>query len=258
MKKVLALLLFAALACLPVSTLAQPKEKLVDKAFSATGELFITNMADVYIAAGYVPPANVQPADICTVWNVEKTADGYNLLTAAHCVQLEGIADAVKATTGHDIQFAISYDNPTRPVPDMVLLPAEVVKVGSEDDFESDVAEFHVKTNVRHDVFEIGDETKLKIGDKVIDVSAPLGGEVKFMSEGYVGQTSLREKEVSGSAWFIMPGSNPGSSGSAIVSEKTGKVVSMLNVGVDNAGGVSGVKASKLLAFLATPVKPAE
>src|SRR5208282_214781 len=257
MKKLLSLVLVLALACLPISTLAQPKQKLVEKAFSATGELFIMNMADVYVAAGALPPAGLQPADVCTVWNVEKTADGYNLVTAAHCVQLGGLADTVKAMTGHDIQFAISYDNPTRPVSDMVLLPAQVIKVGSEEDFESDVAEFHVKTNMRRDVLEIGDETILKAGDKVIDVSAPLGGDIKFMVEGYVSQPAIREKQLQGSAWFIMPGANPGSSGSAIISEKTGKVVSVLNVGAENAGGVSGVKASKIKEFLDSPVAPA-
>jgi hypothetical protein len=181
--------------------------------------------------------------DICTIWNVAKTPNGYLALTAAHCIQLEGITAKVQAA-GVSPAFAASYaETSETPVP----LSVRIVAVGDENDWSNDVALIEVTTKEKHDILEIGDSANEPNLDAVIDVSSPAGGYVKSASIGTKAET-LAIKGTDNSAWYSLPGTGPGSSGSAIISVKEGKVVEMLNVG--NDFGVAGVRGARLSAFV--------
>ena len=220
------------------------EQKLESHARSATGMLLITNVNEIkaVLSNGEAQPGE-EIADVCTIWNVKKTKTGYIALTAAHCIQLEGIADKANAA-GVDIKFGASYaDSSENPI----ALPVRVIAVGNEEDWSNDIALIEVTTSDKHDLLEIGDSsTELNL-DKVLDVSSPEGGDVKSASLGYKAET-LAVKGTDNSAWYSIPGTGPGSSGSAILSVKDGRVVEMLNVG--NNLGVAGVRGARLSAFV--------
>lgn len=242
MKVIAALVLSLLLLASPL--FAKSKEqKLESKARSATGMLLVTNVNEIKTALSGEAQTGEEIADVCTIWNVQKTGHGYLALTAAHCIQLEGIAaDALAA--GVEVKFGASYaetsEHPT-------ALPVRIVAVGSEDDWSNDVALIEVTTYEKHDILEIGDSTDEPNLDQVLDVGSPEGGYVKSASLGYKAET-LAIKGTDHSAWYSIPGAGPGSSGSAILSVKDGKVVEMLNVG--NNLGVAGVRGARLIAFV--------
>jgi hypothetical protein len=239
--KTIAVFLLSLLLC--VSVCAKSKaQKLEEEARSATGMLLLTNINEIKHALGNDERSD-EVMDICTIWNVAKTSNGYLALTAAHCVQLEGIS-AKAHDGGVDPTFAASYaETSESPVP----LAVRIVAVGDENDWSNDVALIEVTTKEKHGVLEIGDSANEPNLDPVIDVSSPAGGYVKSASIGQKAET-LAIKGTDNSAWYSLPGTGPGSSGSAILSVKGGKVVEMLNVGNDL--GVAGVRGTRLQAFV--------
>jgi hypothetical protein len=242
--KILAAVLLSLLFMTSTLSAKTRAQKLESKARSATGMLLLTNVNEIKTALSNgeaEPGAEVE--DVCTIWNVQKTKTGYIALTAAHCIQLEGIADKSRLA-GVEVKFGASYQESSE---NPIALPVRIIAVGNEDDWSNDVALIEVTTSDKRDVLEISDSASEPNLDVVLDVSSPEGGEVKSASAGYKAET-LAIKGTDNSAWYSIPGTGPGSSGSAILSVKEGKVVEMLNVGNDL--GVAGVRGARLSAFV--------
>src|SRR5208282_1677756 len=106
------------------------------------------------------------------------------LVTAAHCV----VDETVYAFFGHrssllpDGSLAVSCGNPGER---RTLVPVNVVSAG---DWHKgwDVAVLSAETGLHLTVIPLGDDTKLAPGDRVVSVSSPLAGDIKFWFEGYV------------------------------------------------------------------------
>lgn len=231
----ISILFLAVLLCIVPRAGAGKVRNVSSQILSATAELFIMNPRVV----GFFTD---KPFGICGAFNVEKTSNGYLLETAAHCIQLEGAA----AASSTPIQFAVKYaESGDRPV----YLPVQVVLAGDEYSTDRDIAVIRVQDTQDRKVLSFGSEKKLRLADTVINCSAP-DGFILQVNRGLVGALYTGIKNI-GEAhqWFVVFGVGPGSSGSAVVSEKQDKVVAMVNIG-DDGKGFTGVPASKLKSFL--------
>lgn len=157
----------------------------------------------------------------CTTDNFEKTPTGYHLLTAAHCVVTEHESILSYDMVAPDGTLFVSYGDPGTK---RALIPATVLMVGNYHD-GWDIAILDIETSADIPVVPLGDDTKLDMGDKLVSVSAPVGGEIKYWFEGYVSATRHQVNPSIGAEirdWqrtiFVdMPG-YPGSSGSGVIS----------------------------------------
>lgn len=206
----------------------------IEHARSATAELFIMNPEVLGGAAHPIP--------ICGAWNVAKVPGGYELYTAAHCIDIDRDNEATAP-----IQFGVSYDGIEHPI----LLPATIVAVGDQTTLVNDLALLYVQTNVGQDVLELSTETP-KVLDRVINWSASYA-HIMQASEGYISATNIEDipgEATDSTNWVVMEGVYKGSSGSAILSVKTGKVIEMVNIGVP-IKGFAGVRSARMVVFLA-------
>jgi len=231
----LALFLFL-MGSIDVSANDRKKElREFEHARSATAELFVLNPEAVN-------PNAIGPLPICGAWNVAKVPGGYELFTAAHCVTLDEDADATEP-----LRFAVSYTGAEVPI----LLPATVVAVGNMESLKTDLALLYVRTDAVHDVLALSTETP-KLLDRVINWSASYA-HIMQGSEGYLAAISVDDPphaEFDRTNWVVIDGVYKGSSGSAIISVKTGKVIEMVNIGVPMKG-FAGVRAERMRVFLA-------
>lgn len=149
----------------------------------------------------------------------------YSILTAAHCVvnheaglpPLIPPYDSILPNSSLYVQIGD---------PSIVdLLPARLQLLGNMHK-GYDIAVLTIETNADIPVIPLGDESQMEIGNRVVSVSAPLGGEIKFWFEGYasaihpaqIGEyITERVPDWAHAAFFIMP-SAYGSSGAGVVS----------------------------------------
>jgi len=156
----------------------------------------------------------------CTATAFEKTPKGYHLLTAAHCVVNEHKGLFTWDEVAPDGTLSITTGDPGN----VDHTPATVLMVGNWHD-GWDVAVLNVETTTVIPVIPLGDDTKLEMGDKIVSVSAPNGGEIKYWFEGYVSAAHHQIDELLGhqvrswqnSTFIQLPGF-PGSSGASVVS----------------------------------------
>lgn len=182
---------------------------------------------------------------VCTAWNVAKTSDGYELLTAAHCVDH---GDVLPEQLLHGtVKFSVTYDDPSDKEE---WLPVTITAVGNPEDPRYDVAVLRVVTNRKLPILEISKDNKAELFDQVFTVSGPSGGYIKRVSTGYVAQPNILYPPGTGDKLFCMPGVGGGSSGAAVLSAKTGKVISMLNYQGDADLDSTGVSAQDIRTFL--------
>lgn len=170
----------------------------------------------------------------CTATAYKKILNGYRFASAAHCV--EGDDDSEQA----DQRFFIMLDTAGT----KTFIPAKLLKAGDKmrgDDFSI----FEVITPAPFEVIELGTETTLELGDRVYNVSGPLGLGKQYF-EGYISSAPLdRPKLDAGDvAWrgsyLVSIGGGPGSSGSVIVSVKQKAIVGFF-VGSFQAPGVGHI-----------------
>lgn len=179
---------------------------------------------------------------LCTVEPYEKTANGYHLLTAGHCIQTNPIA----------VTYSVAeYIGGPR-------IPVTVTKAHFGDGF--DFAILDLKTTAKYPLFELGDEKELRVGDRVISPNFS-GGLVKQLSLGRVSSGIVAPSQrcpadsCSGDYMVQMDG-GPGGSGSAVVSAKTHKVVGLLVWEFDERVGFGVEPISHFAAFLKAPNQP--
>jgi hypothetical protein len=177
----------------------------------------------VLILYGRSASLNVSHIPLCTAFVYKKASDGYFLLTAGHCfVRSHAPVDATYAVSEGQI-----VDNPTN------LQSVEVLNY--VDDGKMDVAELHLKTDKKYPILEL-DNAPTNIDDKVFYVGYPemvsqvvYTGRVGSKSiEIVTGPDSENPCDVCVGRFLVQTGGGHGASGSPVISEKTGKVVGIL------------------------------
>lgn len=159
-----------------------------------------------------------EPIASCTATAFEKIEKGYRLVTAGHCV-----LDDVTFGSNHDYipvekGLSVGYGVPGK----QVFIPVKLHSVGNVRK-GWDVAILIAETTVKLPVIPLGDSTAVDIGDRIVTVSAPLGGELKQYFEGYVSAAAAQLGPPNlmgewGRMFFTQIQSNQGSSGAAVVS----------------------------------------
>lgn len=180
---------------------------------------------------------------LCTAEPFEKIAGGYHLISAGHCVQL--------VPEGVEFSVAEEIGGPTTPV--------RVMKAYMGDGL--DFAEFELKTDRKYTPFVLGDEHDSRVGDKIINPNFALGFG-KQLSFGNVSSNILIASakcplhECSGS-FLVQTYGEGGSSGSAVVSLKTHKVIGLIDWSYAKGNIGFGIQPiSTFYTFLKGPNQP--
>mgnify|MGYP001610651264 CR=1 FL=1 len=183
----------------------------------------------------------------CTATAFEKTQAGYRFVSAAHCIgnddtQKEKVADA------SNIPFYVTFDATEV----KTFYAAAVTGVGYQhrgDDF----ATFDVATTGDWPTIPLGDEKKADEGDEILNVASPLGlGKQVF--HGSIAKLELDRPIVEGdinwkgSMTLQLPGTDGGSSGSAIISADQKAIVAFL-VGTIGGSTIIAIPISKFHKF---------
>lgn len=209
------------------------------------------NHVNSSVALLYSQDNNGGMAMLCTataykkIDKTDKQSAGYRFVSASHCVAGD-TDDEQKNGTKYYISFDATGSKD--------FIPASVVAAGDRkkgDDFSI----FFVASDKVIPVTPLGDESTLKVDDKVIDVAAPLGLGKQFF-EGYISNLLLDrpQLEADGVNWrsvmLVKIGGGPGSSGSAVVSDDQKAIIGFL-VGSFNQGDIGMIimPVSKFKAF---------
>jgi len=179
---------------------------------------------------------------LCTAEPIQKIDGGYRLLSAGHCVQLEPV----------DLVYSVADEigGPRTPV--------TVIKAYDGDGFDFSI--FDMKTTKTYQPFELGDENDLTIGDETINPNFALGLG-KQLSRGIVssmpmGNTQECDDGSCVGKFLVQQYAGPGSSGSAVLSAKTHKVVGLLVYQFGSDVGFAIEPISMFAKFMAGPGQP--
>lgn len=149
---------------------------------------------------------------ICTATAFEKTSTGYLFVTAGHCTE-----DGDK-----DTAYFVSLDPAAK---DRPYIPASLYMQGHDD-----LAVLKVDTTEEIPTVALGDQKTLHAGSQIFNVASPQGlGKLLFF--GYVSALEQARHTRDGAEHpyllMQMPAA-PGSSGSAIFDNESGKIVGIL------------------------------
>jgi len=230
MKRMLYVLLVFALAVSPV--------------FAGQSKLHKKAEAAALVLYGESASSQVSAKALCTVEAYEKVSDGYSLLTEGHCV------DPDESGAPDDVKYFVA---PLGATSEKDGDAVEVVKW--QNDGDMDAAELHVKTSKHYEVLQLAYQNP-QVEEKVFYVGYPkmfnrviLEGQIA--SE--VGTVDVPECEgVCKGRIVVQIGGGPGASGSAIISEKSGQIVGLLE-GHMYENGVMMVPAKAIRSFLEKP-----
>ena len=204
---VLALILTSCSAIPYVPASLVDRASIISTAYHATGVLYDVDKT------GKIDEMEAE----CTVWNVAKLVDGYEAVTAAHCIE-----------TG-TIYRAYYGDVTAGEIPKIsATVPVRVIAVGDKDT-SNDIALLDVKTTAVLPVLPLGPRPAM--GDGVMAIGAPFGAIVKGLYEGHVVYPSVKSHDttLNGMIFVILPGDGPGGSGSAVFNEQ-GQVIGILTL----------------------------
>ena len=229
MKRFLALTL---LFLLTVSSISagdlQPPQGFTGKLYASTLALYATLNGEVHF--------------ICIAEPFEKINGGYHLISAGHCVQQ--IPDHVKFFVSDDIGGP--------------LVAVTLLKAYEGDGL--DFSAFELKTKKKYTMFVLGDEHDATIGDAIINpnFAAGIG---KQLSLGHVSSdvlpiTSRCSEDGCAGDFVVQSYGAGGSSGSAVVDERTHRVIGLVVWGFDGILGFGVEPISKFHKFLVGPNQP--
>ena len=239
MRKLIATMLLLAMsffgATIPSSaSKTQPKfeSKTIEQMYNATGILYAIN------------PMDNEYHRVCTIWNYEKSSDGYIAISASHCATIGDMYPQSGLT------FGVSYAEPTNPPDVSTIVPAKLLEFGDMTKAD-DIAVWDIQTKDVRPILPLGDSKNIKMGEELLNVSIPFDGIAKGCYRGTVTNPKVQynDPEIKGMVFVDMFGTGPGSSGSAVVSERTHKVVGILTMG-ENSVGELLVPVSVIRAFL--------
>lgn len=176
---------------------------------------------------------HVEDYELCTAFIYKKAPDGYVLMTAGHCLQPDAPKDASYFVAEGQL------------VSDPKLQPVEVLN--AVDDGVMDVAELHLKTDKQYPILEL-DEKPTEIDDEVFYVGYPkMVSQVVFTGRvaGELMQKPCGNEDNDDTCvgrFLVQIGGAGGASGSPVISERTGKVVGILE-GHEFENGIAVVPA---------------
>lgn len=198
--------------------------------------------AAAFVLYGRSEEREVDHHALCTAFAYQKTPDGYVLLTAGHCFSPDAPKDATYLVAEGQVT-----DNP-------VLQPVEVWN--HIDNGVMDVAELHLKTTKVYPILEL-DEKPVKIDDKIFYVGYPeVVSQVVFtgrIASGLIksqGPDKSDPCDICIGRVLAQIGGGPGASGSPVISERTGRVVGVLE-GHIYENGVLVVPSTSINAYYA-------
>jgi Trypsin-like peptidase domain len=205
------LVLFLALVAPP--SLAQDKA-LRHKVYDASLQLYLKADDPNHKGQTFADPG-------CTATAFQKTPTGFLIVTAGHCAVFHHEGPFSYDEPYADGMLSIGYGDPGN---DNELIPVTIKVVGNwQQGWDCAILEAVTKVNLT--VIPLGDDTKLDMGDKVMSVSAPLGGGIKEYYEGFVSATVkqidpdiYRQIRSWGNSIFLQIGGTFGSSGASIIS----------------------------------------
>lgn len=188
-------------------------------------------LQSTFVLYGRSLERKVDHKPLCTAFVYKQAPDGYYLLTEGHC--FEGKVPS-------DITYAVANGNIAEK-PEL-----QAIEVLSHiDDGITDIAELHLKTTEKYPVLGLSD-IPAQIDDEIFWVGYPeMVSQVLYT--GRVGslpmQTSCQENtddelDLCKGRFLIQAASAPGASGSPVISEKTGKVVGILEGHIFDGGAV--------------------
>jgi hypothetical protein len=183
----------------------------------------------------------------CTATAFEKTKDGYRFVTAAHCATQDGDQNKKKAKA-EVAAFYISSDVEG----EKDYIPVAIDGCGSRsrgDDF----CIFRAKTPKTFPVVQVGSDATDVSGEPVINIASPLGlGKQAFygrVSKPHVDRKIIYEDiNWSDSILLQLPGTDGGSSGSAIICERQRAICGFL-VGAIDKTQIVAIPVSKFKKF---------
>lgn len=166
------------------------------------------------------------PRFICTVTAYQKFQGGYLFLGVGHCTPAGGDLPP-------DMKFYVSRDV------DSALYSVTLLKAYVKEPL--DYAVFYMKSDAAEslskrgkvETLSLGDESSLKIGDKVVDTNFSLGL-AKEVSHGVVSTEVVKSGEMEGFYGVDMFDSH-GASGSSVVDEHSKKIVGLVIAGIDGS-----------------------
>lgn len=191
----------------------------------------------------YVEKSDGENHFTCTATAYEKTKTGYLLVSAGHCIDGRD-----------DLKFSVKTD-----VDDSLpAMPVTVVKYELDDIYDFSILQLDTKR--LFPIIGLGSEEDAAVGDKIENVSFALGMAKQF-NNGYIATQMLHPNDTTASApqWFlhhflVEVSGAPGSSGSAIVSKRSHRIVGLLVSGVrDEQMGFGVIPMSMFYSFRSDP-----
>lgn len=203
MKKIILAILLGLMLSFSASSVDAKTTKSHKKFLDATFALFVVTH-DTYSFE-------------CTATAIEKTADGYKLLTAGHCV-----SDGLPLAVAEDITEGLTY------------YPVTVIKF--RHDGHLDFALLSLKTSRKYEVMPLIYGYKPEIDTKVENVNFT-DGIAKIVSDGRVSTQILTTYGAKGDCdqchnhFMVQIFAGPGASGSAVVDSKLHRVIGIVTGG---------------------------
>jgi hypothetical protein len=209
MKVLSTLLLAAALvfSTLNLNATVKPPRGRYKKAYDATFVLYGSSKSD-----------DVTNHPMCSATAFKKVQGGYLLLSAGHCTA-QGDPEGFPP----DLTYGVSNDIGTP------IYPVRVIKAILDDKTNVDYSILFFPTTLRVSVMQLGDEGSERIGDKTYNFNFSKGV-VKMLSEGVVAAPPVPEGEVK-NLWLVDQFAAGGSSGSAVISKRTNKIIGIISYG---------------------------
>ena len=157
-----------------------------------------------------------KPRFLCTVTAYKKVKGGYLLIGAGHCTSAN---DGLPS----DMKYFVSEDIGSKSSP-IQLLATELTE-------EHDCAIYFFPTKNKYPTIPLGDERGLSVGDTTVDANFSLGV-TKMVSPGIIVSKEGTGRLPKG-YFLVQQFDSHGASGSAIVSEKTHKIIGLVIAGWD-------------------------
>ena len=190
-----------------LSAAIKPPKGYYRKAYDATFLLYGSSKSD-----------QVENKATCSATAFRKVQGGYLLLSAGHCTK-EGTPDEFPA----DLTYSVSSDVGTP------IYPVRLITFAFDQTKNLDFSVFFFPTTLKFPVIELGDERTERIGAATYNFNFSKGV-VKMFAKGVV-VSSLVPQDEPKNLFLVGQFAASGASGSAVISEKTHKIIGIVSYG---------------------------
>lgn len=180
----------------------------------------------------------------CTATAFKKIPVGYLFVSAAHCVGKDD-TQKERAADGSGVPFYITRDEPGET---KTYHRARLTWAGYQSRGE-DFAVFEVRSDEHWNIIPLGDESKEQEGSPITNIASPRGLGFQVF-HGTISNLNLDRPVIDGrginwlGALLLDISAGPGSSGSALVSQKNEDIMGFL-VGTIGGNNVVGIPVSR-------------